>query len=218
MSKLRYLFVFLFSKTYNTAENNELFTGTTAGSSSTSEGWTHLSKNEEPTLNNFSKLSLPLTSRVQFISLLLSTYFQMGWLNTPIFLQRGWRKLSSDLEWMPNKQPALKMRWAPAPHGSSASHSGRGNRESASVKWHKKKNNLAFCLFSNTDKEKNCFSPYFVLGNGWTISYDTIPRKVQPESHVWHQKCQWEQLEIGKVISNWIQGLMIGSVEQLPKR
>lgn len=164
---------------------------------------------------------VPLTSRVQFISLLLGTYFQMGWLNTPIFLQRGWRKLSSDLEWMPNKQPALKMRWAPAPHASSATSQPLIQEEEIGKvpQWNDtKKNNLAFCLFSNTDKEKNCFSPYFVLRNGWTISYDTIPRKVQPESHVWHQKCQWEQLEIGKVIRNWIQGLMIGSVEQLLKR
>lgn len=95
-SRLRYIFGFLFSKTYNTAENNQLFIGKTAGSSSVSEGLTHLSKNEESVLNNFSKLPLPWTPRMQFISLLLGTYIQIGGLNTLIFLHRGWRKLSSE--------------------------------------------------------------------------------------------------------------------------
>lgn len=172
MSRLRYIFGFLLSKTYNTAENNQFFIGKTAGSSLVSEGWTHLSKNEECVLNNFSKLPLSWTLRMQFISLLLGTYFQIGWLNTSSFSTEDGESLvqTNYVEWMPNKQSALKRRGDLPPSDSSTTSQTHSERRNQLPWWinthmHKKKKVFHFAIFSNTEGKLTEFSPHLVPGN-----------------------------------------------------
>lgn len=97
------------------------------------------------------------------------------------------------------------MRWAPAPRwflsDISASHSGGGNLESASVKWHQNNNNkkLKILLWGFFLEEKNLvFSPHLILGNSWTISDYTIPRKIQPETHT----CMAPKIP-GRTVRDW---------------